>query len=488
LAPPPPSAIRSVVEVATDRHPSASADHLLSPAQGRGYVLVGSMQSRPGERDTATLWVSADGVNWRRMRRQRSLAAGASSVAIAGVWHGRRLVIGGDITDDTGTARPALWTAAGGRRFGKPVDPFGHPGSVTALVSAPSDLIAGGVVRSAVGAATPVVARRTASSWTLTRLPLGRDREGRVLGVAVRGRTVAAVGFVGNDDNSRAAAWVSRDGGRTFRQARVTGLRPRAASELGAVVAGPDGFIAAACIERRDIQTTALATSVDGRVWKRVAIRLDEARGGPARELASACSSLVVRGGRALVGVENFGFPYVLDVALDGSGSALPAPSPRGPTALGSPLIGIRADGTIVAVTRDARGFSSGGVTGDFNPPTGFGLPVGRPFLAGLDLSTARRRLLIRAYRFPIILKKPGSFSLSERYEWATSLKGTSWSKAGVPPDAEVVRSGHGVTIALGARRNGLAEQAPGTQAWLRSALAGYDRGAPVTWTLPIPE
>ncbi len=123
---PPPTAVRSVVEPATDAEPSASAGELLAPANGRGYLLIGTAQARSGERSTVAMWESAEGEHWTAVTDQPSFAAGTSATALDGVWHGTELAVAGFVEDDVGAPQPAVWSALDGVTFGEPIDPFGH--------------------------------------------------------------------------------------------------------------------------------------------------------------------------------------------------------------------------------------------------------------------------------------------------------------------------------------------------------------------------
>ena len=459
------------------------AGELLAPANGRGYLLIGTAQARPGERSTVAMWESAEGEHWTAVTDQPSFAAGTSSTALDGVWHGTELAVAGFVEDEVGAPQPAVWSAPDGATFGEPSDPFGQRGASNALATSAGGLVAAGYVRGTDGLNDPVVAIRATDSWQTTLLPIGEATEGGASGVAASGTTVVVTGWTDVGDVVQAAAWVSADGGVTFAPADTAALQAGLGSDVGTVVVAPSGFVAVVCTANGPTPATALATSVDGLVWQRVDIAAVQPDGQPYPNVVADCTSLLVSGERLLVGSRDLGRGQVLDLGLDGTGGSQWAPRGAGRIAESSPLIAPRPDGTIAAVSRESRGFSSGRVEGELEQPTGSGLPPGRPSTTSFGVNTLGGGFVARAIRYPIVTEQVGSYTWTSEELWTASPDGVSWTPAGpevVPAAAGFVRSGNGTDIAFGsvddpADDTEIGGPAGGTGLWVRGAGAGWE-------------
>ena len=474
---PPPSATRTVVGPITDTEPSSTAGQLLPAANGRGFLLVGTQQARPGERRTPTLWESGDAAVWADAPANPALAEGVSASASAGVWVGPELVIAGSVQDDIVRNRPAVWSAPDGWTFAASTDPFGVAGSVVALAVGPAGLVAGGVgITPEDGTTYPMVAVRTEAGWTPTNLPNTPGVDAGVNGLAANATTVVATGSIDTGDVFQAAVWTSVDGGRTFTPGDVSSVHVGLGSSLGAVVATPAGFAALACTANGPTTTTALVTSPDGITWQRVEIVATSATGERYPNVIANCSSLIADGDRLIAGGRDVGQGHVLAIGSDGQGDDLLAPRGRNLIADSTPLAVRRTDGRIGAVSRETRGFSAGLAKAD-DLPDGTGLPPGRPQPAVESVVALVDQVLVGGSRFPVVTETGTNYSWTSEAVWATSVDGAAWAPAGpdvVPTNAGLVRSGNGIDIAFAwssdPADDTLAGPALGTTAFVRTA------------------
>ena len=478
---PPVVATRSLVAPLIDTNPNSVATTLLPAANARGPLLVGTTQQRPGERYTATLWESPDGINWNPPLDVPSFADGTSSGAYSATWIGTELVVGGDLDDDAGISRPAVWNAPDGVTFGPAVDPFDAPGSVNALVATAGGLLAAGATLTPEGLVAPMVAMRTASGWVPTALPVSGGEQATATAAAASGSTIVVVGWTDTGDLDQASVWVSSDGGATYAVADVSAVHSNRGSALRSVVATPQGFAALACTANASTTTTAILTSPDGVSWQHVEVAAVDDTGVPFPNVEDECSSLTAFGERLIIGAVDLGRGWILDVGLDGVGSARFAP--RGPNriAASAPLAVPLADGTIGVVAREHGGFSSGRA-GDGGVPSGSGLPPGHPQTTGFGIVTLVDQLLGRAIRYPIVTELPNGYTWQGEPAWVTSADGVTWNAVDasmIPPGASLLRSGNGIDVAFGVADDPADSDLGGPQ----GATAAWVRAAGQPWT-----
>lgn len=186
-----------------------------------GYVIVGE------DGYSAVTWFSADLRSWQRGTSSEKKTLGGT--AIAGRWM-RDVAAGpfgyvavGGLNDPVVRGdrhgRPAVWTSADGRR------------------------------------------------WTLQQLPLPAGAvEAWFDHVAAKGSVLVATGTAATPSGTRAFAFVSADGGRSWQPAPLAAGGP-ANTAVTAMAATPHGFVVAGTSGRVGSSDVMLWSSVDGRAW-----------------------------------------------------------------------------------------------------------------------------------------------------------------------------------------------------------------------------
>lgn len=371
-----PAARRRPVRAIPDDLALAGASALTSAPRGRQFVLVGFHQA-PGRPAVPRLWKSPNGAEWSRVTAPGSAAADRSYV-LSAAWFGGGLAVGGGTADDR--PRAAVWVAPNGSRFGRAEDPFGGDRAGVDVVGAfGRQLIAAGYVDDGEGAIAAVAVRQRDGRWVAADMP--DVAQFTANGIAARERTIVVTGVEASQQPARAAALVSTDAGRTFRIADTDSFRGGVASELGPVAVTPRGFVAVACAPTRTGEVTALARSGGGRTWARQDI--DVLSTGSTDELSleyGGCSSLATNGDTVVVGVTDLG-GWAVYVNPNGTAVADEIPRVPGQVAEQPPLLATRADGAVVAVGRDAGGFSS-----SVGETLGRGLPDASVYISDVEL------------------------------------------------------------------------------------------------------
>lgn len=446
--PPPIAAERTALDSAPPGG-SASAGALLAPANGRGFLLVGTTQADVGGPSTAAMWESLDGVAWTALD-QPAVPDAAESGAGSAVWVGAALAVGGSITSADGVRRPAVWWAPDGVTFTSTEDPFGAPGFLSALAASDAGLVAVGS-RYVEGRREPAVAVRDPSgTWRPGALPPGTERA-TVAGVAAREGTVVLTGSLPAGPRTDASAWVSVDGGASFVGADASSFTGSIDTTLGDVARSPEGFVAVACAADPTGDVTALARSADGTSWSRADIDAVAADGERFPNVESLCTSLSIAGERVLIGTFDLG-AVVLDLDLQGRGRAIRGPRGAEQQSVETPLAAEGPDGLVV-VGREARGLSAGRESDGVVPAEAVGLPTGMARAIGLDLTLAGEQLLSRTDIYPVVVPEIGdTYRWETQPRWLVSTDGTSWIGAGpdVPSEASGVVAGEGVDVAWG--------------------------------------
>jgi hypothetical protein len=224
----------------------------VAPWHGR-FVAAGSTEDRTGT-PTASVWVSDDGLAWRRA----SVPGAARATALGITASASRLVVVGETGDaddgdagatgDTGTSVPAVWVSADAETWNRVESPGLDAGSMRAVASLPSGFVA-------VGAAA---ADDAAAAWTsadglewVPRRP-GRPFESngkpiRMAAIVPGGSGAIAAGWKSDAGNGSGVVWRSPDGRaweRVADQVSMSGasLSGVAALEGGAVAIGTSGY------------------------------------------------------------------------------------------------------------------------------------------------------------------------------------------------------------------------------------------------------
>lgn len=176
------------------------------------FVAVGSAMSADGEAEVGAVWMSEDGVDWRRSTQALGLYDEISDVAPGGPG----VVAVGNNWGLKERPDAVVWTSVDGDQWTQVAhdeEVFGAgAASMNAVVSGGPGLVAvGGVCPDATQACPnqPTVwVSSDGLSWTRTVL----DGTGTLRDVVSIGDRLVAVGLVGNESDQDAAVWTSSDG------------------------------------------------------------------------------------------------------------------------------------------------------------------------------------------------------------------------------------------------------------------------------------
>jgi hypothetical protein len=231
-------------------------------ADVRDVLMGSSVNAAVGYLDTAlgpmaAAWASLDGRHWALLA---DFPTADSSVAwsLAGGPTGM-VAVGSE------GAGPAAWRSDDGRTWERLPAAGGlaqRSAEMTTVVAAAAGYVAGGSNTSPAGAAATLWRSTDGHAWE--KVALAEPDGARVEGLAVRDRTVVAVGTRGTrSEPAGAIAWLSADDGRTWR--RAPDSEDLALGQMHAVTASTHGFVA---VGTDLVGQRAIAwRSVDGLAW-----------------------------------------------------------------------------------------------------------------------------------------------------------------------------------------------------------------------------
>ncbi|WP_131762313.1 hypothetical protein [Actinomadura fibrosa] len=241
-----------------------------------GWLAVGYDQAAPRRPLVVT---SADGATWQaadsaaafRPTRSGIPATNAAAAGPAGY-----VVVGTEGASAAAWTSPDLkeWergTSAGQREL------EGRPGAarwMLDVVGGSFGYVAVGGSRDAKGNHPSVWSSSDGRKWTLQQLPLPTGTgvtEAHLTHVAVRGNTLAAAGIAATPQGLVWLAYVSADGGKTWRQASglsgAGGAGGTAKLTVTALTATPKGFAATCASGTAGAADVVSLTSADGASW-----------------------------------------------------------------------------------------------------------------------------------------------------------------------------------------------------------------------------
>ncbi len=267
---------------------------LLGLAAGPDRLIAVGVEQPPAR---PIVYASLDGHAWEPALELPTTGPAAASAVVA--TSSLTVVVGsaGRGAASWASAVGASWKAA-------PVQsslegPAGGNAAMTAVVALGGQVIAAGYVDDPAAASQSGAVWRSTDglTWSLDRTA-GMFDGARILGLAVRGSTLVAVGTVGDPTYGSSVAWrwTAADG---WQQARVAGLD----GAMHAVAATANGFVAVGHGPGDD--GAAVWTSTDGLAWQAVA---DQPAFHPSDGAARMLSVAAGPGG-LLVGAGRTGYP-----------------------------------------------------------------------------------------------------------------------------------------------------------------------------------
>ena len=242
-------------EWSTAPQPEWSNAGLVSLVEADGRLIAVGRDTTDVDTDVAMVWISEDGVEWRRAPGGPDLE-GAQLIDVVETDDGL-VAIGGYPTQDAAGA----WTSPDGEIWTRaaPTDSFQHA-FVWAVAAGGPGLVAVGWRRSdnPTGFDPAFWTSVDGSEWTLSATPEGAAGA-QVRDVAASGDAMVAVGdlLMGG----QALAWVSADG-TTWET--ITAPDSFGEASLADVVSTPRGFVA---LGGRNVDDGGFWTSADGRDW-----------------------------------------------------------------------------------------------------------------------------------------------------------------------------------------------------------------------------